>query len=227
MIQYSECLVDTNTTVYNKKAKPGYRTDYTEIPTGMTLEQKALLLEEKRNTIVYGYCSMDQSPREHAREIALLAAETGKWEVFLRAHLDIMNDYFQRNSDGNYALAGRKTHIREIELMNVDIEKLIIGTSIRTSNEAKNHYFSSISRTGRALAEAKNRNAIRNTMIRIIKDKNVDLYNRMLMYYLFSNYISWITNNAEKSTNIELLKNAITSFDPEIELLLKNQLDKK
>jgi len=44
---------------------------------------------------------MDESPRTHARAIALLAAETNNWDILLRAHIDIMNDRFERRSDGS------------------------------------------------------------------------------------------------------------------------------
>ena len=50
---------------------------------------------------------MDNSPRIHALNIAKLSAETINWEVFLRAHLDIMKDKFERMSDGSYAFGGR------------------------------------------------------------------------------------------------------------------------
>jgi len=59
-------------------------------------------LELKRGRIVVGTCSMDSSPRYHAKDIAVLSAETSNWEIFLRAHLDIMNDFFARGSDGSY-----------------------------------------------------------------------------------------------------------------------------
>jgi hypothetical protein len=43
-------------------------------------------LELKRNRRVIGGCSMDNSPRIHAQNIAILSAETTKWEIFLRSH---------------------------------------------------------------------------------------------------------------------------------------------
>lgn len=74
-------------------------------------------LELKRSRIVVGGCSQDMSPRVHAMNIALLSAETINWEIFLRSHLDIMNDNFERMSDGSYAWAGRKTYIKELEVL--------------------------------------------------------------------------------------------------------------
>jgi len=53
-------------------------------------------LQLKRNRRVVGGCSMDSSPRYHAFNIALLSAETTKWDVFLKSHLNIMNVRFNR-----------------------------------------------------------------------------------------------------------------------------------
>lgn len=226
MIQYSECLIDTNTEVYYKSAKTQIGYESKEIKPGMTMKQKQQLLEEKRSTIVYGFCSMDQRPKEHARDIAILSAETGQWEVFLRAHLNIMNDRFNRLSDGSYAKAERKTHIRELELMNIDLEKLILGSTLRVSNAAENHYYSNVQRAGRALTEAHNRDSIRNTVLRIIKDNQVDMHNRLVMYYQLINYCSWLTEQSEKTVNLELLKSAVLSFDSQVAQILLRNIEK-
>ena len=108
--------------------------------------------EYKRNRVVVGGCSMDNSPRLHALNIARLSAETVNWETFLRAHLDIMNDRFERVSDGSYAQAGRQTYLRELEELDINVPDLLLGISLRIENASRNHYFGSLSRLGRALA---------------------------------------------------------------------------
>ena len=84
-------------------------------------------LELKRHHIVVGMCSQDGSPRLHARDIAILAAETNSWDIFLPAHLEVMNDRFERMSDGSYAYGGRKTYLKELEELNLDVVDLILG----------------------------------------------------------------------------------------------------
>jgi len=74
---------------------------------------------------------MDSSPRYHELSIAELAEETVNWEIFLRSHLDIMNDNFNRMSDGSYAWAGRKTYIKELEILYINVLDLVLGISIR------------------------------------------------------------------------------------------------
>lgn len=142
----------------------------------------------KRMRIVVGGCSQDQAPREHALDIARLAAQTVKWEIFLRAHLDIMNDRFQRMSDGSYAWGQRKTYIHELEELDLDIEKLMLGLCLRISNPSGTHYFGSVSRIGRALAEYKDRPALEKKMASMISDAKLDLVNRVLIVFLYENY---------------------------------------
>jgi hypothetical protein len=78
-----------------------------------------------------------------------LAAETAEWPVFLRAHLDIMNDHFERFTDGSYAWGGRKTYLKEIEDLNIDVPDLLLGTSLRIVDPSENHYFGYSGRLGR------------------------------------------------------------------------------
>jgi hypothetical protein len=169
-------------------------------------------LELKRNRRVIGGCSMDFSPREHAFNIALLSAETIKWEIFLRSHLDIMNDNFSRVSDGSYAQAGRQTYIKELETLEINVPDLLLGISLRIDNPAQNHYFSSVSRIGRAIAESKDAKIFEEALLNMIADATLDDYNRVVMYYLFDNYNYSVTDASVKAANIERLKSAVAKM---------------
>lgn len=162
-------------------------------------------LEMKRSRIVVGGCSMDNSPRFHAMNIAVLSAQTVNWETFLRAHLDIMNDRFERVSDGSYAWGARKTYIKELEELEIDVLELMIGISLRIENPSENHYFGSIGRLGRALAETKDAEKIENQMLNMIADNELDEYNRILMYYLFRNYNYFIEDETKQNENADKL----------------------
>lgn len=166
-------------------------------------------LELKRGRIVVGGCSMDNSPRVHAMNIAVLSAETINWEIFLRAHLDIMNDRFDRISDGSYAWAGRQTYIKELEELSINVSDLLLGISLRIENPSQNHYYGSIGRLGRALSETENSNEIESKMLEMIQNNQLDDYNRMIMYYLFLNYNHYIEDESKKKRNSDKLENAI------------------
>lgn len=207
MIGYSDCLIDTTTTKFKDNLKNGW-VGLPENWTSLSEKKKAQLLDEMRSTRVIGSCSHDSSPREHAIHIALLSAETYNWEVFLKSHLDIMNDRFERVSDGSYAWGQRNTYIKELEELNINVPDLILGISFRIENPASNHYYGSIGRVGRALSETKNRNEIENAMLSIISDSRLDTYNRLLFYFLFINYNYYIEDETVRKENNDKLATA-------------------
>jgi hypothetical protein len=169
-------------------------------------------LELKRNRRVVGGCSMDNSPREHARNIAVLSAETINWEIFLRSHLNIMNDRFERVSDGSYAWEGRKTYIGELEVLDINVFDLLLGISLRIENPSKNHYYGDIGRLGRALAETRQPDEIEKRMFEIISDKTLDDHNRILIYYLFLNYNYNLENLERQAVNKHKLSIIVQSL---------------
>ncbi len=173
-------------------------------------KEKALQL--KRSRKVMGGCSMDLSPRYHAVNICKLAAETAKWDIFLRAHLDVMNDRFDRQSDGSYAWAGRKTYLKELEELDIEAIDLLLGTALAVENVSTNHYQSSIGRAGRALADAKNKDQPEARLTSIVEDENLDPYNRLLMAYLFHNYTYNLDDEARKVKNNEKLRMAVNAM---------------
>lgn len=171
-------------------------------------------LQLKRSRIVVGGCSMDDGPRVHALNIARLAAESVSWEVFLRAHLDIMNDRFERVSDGSYAQAGRQTYIRELEVLDINVLDLLLGISLRVQNPSPNHYYGSIGRLGRALAETEHAAALETKLHRMLADPQLDDYNRMLMFYLYRNYVGSLTDSARQQQSQAQLRQAVATLPP-------------
>ena len=177
--------------------------EFEEYISRYTSKEQALYF--KRNRRVIGGCSMDNSPRIHAMNIAELAAETAKWEIFLRSHLDIMNDRFERVSDGSYAFGARKTYIKELEVLDINVNDLLLGIILRVENASKNHYFGSIGRIGRSLSESKDRDIIEKAMLDMIADNELDDFNRVLLYWLFQNYNHNLENkDAIVQNNIKL-----------------------
>lgn len=210
-IGYADCLVDTASTKFKKDLKAGW----VDLPANWeTLNAAAQkhLLDKMRGTKVVGGCSQDSRPREHAINIAILSAATTNWEVFLKAHLDIMNDRFDRMSDGSYAQAGRKTYIRELEKLDINVTDLLIGISLRVENASDNHYYGSISRLGRAISESANKAEFEQQMLDIIENTQLDDYNRVLGYYLFDSYNYNLESKPEQKKNDERLKKSLQTL---------------
>lgn len=208
MIGYADCLIDTTSSKFKKDMKSGW-VDIPKDWNNLSEQKQKALLEKMRKTKVVGFCSQDSRPREHAINIAMLSAETTNWEVFLKAHLDIMNDRFERASDGSYAWEGRKTYIKELEKLDINVLDLILGISFRIENPAQNHYYGSINRIGRALSETMNQEAIEQALLSIIEDNNLDDYNRVLAYYLYDNYAYNFEDENLKSDKLNKLKQSV------------------
>ena len=150
-------------------------------------KEDALLIKRKRR--VMGYCSQDRTPRIHAMQISVLAAQTAKWDVFLRAHLDVMNDRFSRMSDGSYAWAGKKTYFKELEELDIYAIDLLLGTCLRVDNVADRHYFGSVSRIGRALSDVEDKDELESRFLEMVESDQLDPYNRLLIAYAFGHYL--------------------------------------
>nr|WP_299386940.1 hypothetical protein [Allomuricauda sp.] len=163
--------------------------------------KQALVL--KRNRIVVGQCSMDNSPRIHAMNIAQLAGEAVEWDIFLRAHLNVLNDRMDRVSDGSWAQEGRKTYIKELEELDINVMDLIFGIALRSHNVAAGHYYGTIYRLGRAMAESRDVKTFESELPHMISDSNLDDFNRMLMFYLYDNLTYNLDTSEDKLTHKE------------------------
>ncbi len=171
---------------------------------------KALAL--KRSFRVRGFCSMDSRPRDHAVDICRLAAQNYQWDIFLRAHLDILSDNFERTSDGSWAWAGRGTYIKELEELDIDAIGLLIGTNLRTENVSENHYLAGASRVGRALAESKDKKQVEDLLFAMIQDSHLDPYNRVIMAYTLISYNRHLKDEKLYRSNLERIGKAIDTL---------------
>lgn len=186
----------------SKKSKPDYWLE--AFTNALGFYDKALLL--KRSYTVMGMCSQDSRPREHARDIAILAAKSTSWDIFLRAHLDIMNDRFERMSDGSYAYDQRKTYLKELEELNLNVVDLMLGLTLRAQDLPENHYYGTIWRLGWALTESRERKRFEESAITMIKDDRLDDFNRGLIYILYASYLTRLDDQQEARSKINLLK---------------------
>ena len=199
-IGYTDCLISPEAAIYKTEQKDSLFS----LPVNwmeLSKKDKIILLDRLRGTRVVGRCGMDTLPREHAIQIALLAAETANWDVFLMAHLNIMNDRFDRRSSNSITNSLKGTYLKELESLNINVTDLLLGSIFRLENPNNNHYFGNIGRIGRALAETKYRKQVEQGMYDIITDSNVDDYNRVLFYFLFLNYFEYSKSNKIKNVN--------------------------
>ncbi|MBB4805721.1 hypothetical protein HNP38_000993 [Chryseobacterium defluvii] len=213
-IIYSDCLIDTSITKFKENSSRD-RYDLNrriKLPynwKNLTTPEKEKILDEMRSNMAVGMCSQDNSPRIQGINMALLSADIAHWGLFLKSHLDIMNDRFERVSDASYAWGNRQTYIKELEELDINVPDLIFGISFRIENPVNNHYYGSIGRLGRAISESKDREKFLSQMLSMIRDEDLDDYNRVLSYFLYINCNHYIENEREKKINKLNLNDAV------------------
>lgn len=211
-IIYSDCLIDTSTTKFKENSKDERFNSTVSLPENwqkLSKKEKEKLLEEMRSSRAIGSCSNDFSPRLQGVSMALLSAETANWTIFLKSHLDVMNDRFERVSDASYAWKDRQTYIKELEELNINVLDLLLGISFRIDNAETNHYYGAIGRLGRAISESKDRNLFLTQILSMVEDEKLDDYNRVLAYFLYMNCNYYTKSKTEKKFNNAKVINAV------------------
>jgi hypothetical protein len=194
-----------------------------ELIASFISKEKALEIKRKRR--VYGQCSMDNSPRVHAKNIAVLAAETHSWDIFLQAHLNIMNDRFERMSDGSYAWGTRQTYIKELEVLDINVIDMMLGLSMRAFNVANGHYNGTVWRIGKALSESKDRLKFEEEAKQMMKDETLDEFNRSLVFLLYHTYLNYLADKTERKQKVEEFKKAADQYPSFIKTGIKQIKD--
>lgn len=182
---------------------------------------KKTALQLKRSRVVYGSCSEDNSPRIHAKNIALLSAETANWSTFLKAHLDILNDNFDRISDGSYAWERRETYIKELESLPINLIDMLFGISLQIENAAPNHYTTNIRRLGRAIVESSQISSIEKQLILAITDDELDYFNRIVLFNLYISYYYHLKDSKAQNEKLDLVKKILNSFPTKLSEQIK------
>ena len=170
---------------------------------------------------------MDRSPIIHAANITRLAGESCCMEIFLRAHLNILYDRFDRVSDGSYAEPGRKTYAKELELIGAKLEYLIPGTLLTADNLSRNHYRGALNRAGRAMVELERRKEIYQEIEKLIEHRDLDLYNRLILVFLAESYNQHLFLNKqsqEAKLNLQRLLGMVNDLPDYIKVPLSESI---
>lgn len=175
------------------------------------------LLEFKRSYRVPRICNFDSGPRDHARAICMLAVECHQWDVFLRAHMDILNDHVSRNIGEIQGRASRVTYIQEIEELSINRINLLVGTMLNAKNLSRNHYQASSWRIGETMSDSKNKNEFEDLMVKMICDERLDIYNRMEITLAFLAYNDHGRDETTCRRNLEKIRYAVEKLPAGIE----------
>lgn len=133
-------------------------------------------------------CSMDETPVRQLAYIGKLAAAAADWDLFMKAHLNIMNDRFHASIRSSYGEASRQTFVADLEAIGVSLADLFVGTLLQVSDSREGHYQSSPMRMGRAVSELYGPEEVISLLSAAASDPRLDINNRLQMYYTLRAY---------------------------------------
>ena len=192
---FKKLLIEALSYAEDNKVSNGDLEDFTA-----QLISKNKALELMRQNQQVGTCSFDNGPIVQQKRIAALAARTQNWEVFIKSFLNVMNDNVSRNVNSNIASNARKTYIEELDKLDLDIDKILLGSNIRIEDTIRKHYFSDGSKIAKAYAKLNSdkQEYFENTVFEIIRDKKIDAFNKLHFYNTFKNYQYFLKDSIKK-----------------------------
>ncbi|TQD36250.1 hypothetical protein [Haloflavibacter putidus] len=191
--------------------------------TAQLISQKRALELMRQNRQV-GTCSFDNGPIIQQKRIANLAAKTQNWNVFIKSFLNVMNDNVSRNANSNIASNARKTYIEELAKLNLDLDKMLLGSNVRFKDTIRKHYFSNGSKIAKAYANlnSEKQEYFENTICQIIRDKKIDAFNKLHFYNTLKNYQYFINDSIKKTELEKVIQDLVPSLPKEIKSRIEN-----
>jgi hypothetical protein len=91
------------------------------------LYPKDTLLLLMRSVWLMRNCTSPLSPDKQLRYIAIKAAEAHGWPIFIRAHLDMINNYVETfiPSHYRYSTLPNTPYLAELELLDIPVQELL------------------------------------------------------------------------------------------------------
>ena len=196
--------------------------DLEDFTAQLISEKRALELMRQNRQV--GTCSFDNGPIIQQKKIASLASKTQNWNVFIKSFLNIMNDNVSRNANSNIASNARKTYIEELAKLDIDFDKILLGSNIKTADTMRKHYFSDGSKIAKAYANLNSdkQEFFKNTTSEIIKDEKIDAFNKLHFYNTLKNYQYFVKDSIKKIQLEKDVENLIPFLPKEIKSRIEN-----
>ncbi len=185
-------------------------------------KKRALNLMRQHREV--GSCSLDDSPLIQQKKIAKLAVQTQNWNVFIKSFLNVMNDFVSRNANSNIATNARKTYIEELAKLDIDINKILLGSNFRIEDTIRTHYFSDGAKVAKAYANLpdKYQKYFEKNINKILKSKEIDAFNKLHFYNTYK-YYQYFLRDTIKQKEVRIAIKEIIPFLPfEIKSRIEN-----
>jgi len=196
--------------------------DLEDFTAQLISEKRALELMRQNRQV--GTCSFDNGPIVQQKRIASLASKTQNWNVFVKSFLNIMNDNVSRNTNSNIASNARKTYIEELAKLDLDIDKILLGSNVRIEDTTRTHYFSDGSKIAKAYANLNSdkQEYFKNTVFEIIREKEIDAFNKLHFYNTLKHYKYFIKDSIKKTELEKDILNLVPLLPNELKSRIEN-----
>lgn len=183
---------------------------------------RALNLIRQSQTI--GTCSFDDRPLEQMKRIATLAAETSNWSLFLKSSLNVLNDNVSRVAQSNIASNNRKSYVEELVKLNLDLNKVLIGSNFRINDSINTHYYSDGGKIAKAYSSLseKHQGFFEKTITEILKDPYIDTFNKLHFYNTYLNFKYLAKDSLKIKTTSQNISRLVTYLPHEIKSRIDN-----
>jgi len=170
-----------------------------------------------------GSCSFDNGPLEQQKRMAKLATEIPNWPVFIKAFLNVMNDNVSRVANSNIASNSRNLYIEELTKLNLDVKTLLLGSNMRINASSSEHYFSDGGKIGKAFSvlSEEEKDYFENTIEELIKDEQLDAFNKLHFYNTLSHYFYFLDDDKRK----EIVANKIKKLANYMPLAIRTRIE--
>lgn len=175
---------------------------------------KELALHLKRSHFPVACCGMSSRPYLHRRDIAVLAAQTAEWNVFLRTHIDVVYDDYRKNPDGTITFLGDRTMVPVLQEFSLDVEALLLGSVLRVDNRHKNAYIGGAYNMGNVIARMPERDEILNNIRNMIGNHQLDDFNRLRMFNVYWTCLIESNSREIPESLVATLRSAVDLLPP-------------
>ena len=147
---------------------------------------KGLQIMRLRN--IRSSCGNDNSPRIHFYNIAKQAAFIGNWKIFMESYFALLGDPF----DGVIKKQLLHFYTHELELLNINVTDLYMGSCLNMDNADSKHYsihYASYSVCS-VIGASSQFEIIEKNLLKAIADTRLDDYNRYHYWDIYDNIIA-------------------------------------
>jgi hypothetical protein len=217
LIFYTDYMIDTTTPIYYKDActddqifirpRPATGPALTSFHYTAKYYSGNAALAMIRNRRIGYMCNIGAELLGPIRDlnIARLAASTANWSVFLKTHLLFMGFEYRGK---------RITGIKELEDMDLHVPDLLLGSELKIANPSENHPFKYPRNVGRDLTDVSDKKALEQKILSMIRSKELDDLNRLLLHNMFLSYLSFLPEDQHRLTGLQQLEEADKLLPP-------------